>query len=301
MIRTLRLSDIPRQFLSTRLKSSDLLSTYSKMSRKRSNPPNLARWTLPFIKDRIALGSFHDNQLHAMVLLKARQRSSVWEVSHAFCTPLGYNDMEELLTTSIRMATASGADRVFLRYENSSPADEPAKRAGFREAYTEDLMIGSIRPSKFKPLELQKLQHSDLSGVYGLHSSVAPLNMKFAIGMTFEQWFATREDSEGYIQEYVFTEGLVTVVWLHINWQRNSIIADAILHPEYKLSVDALIEAAYRIIGYQKQVYWIVRSHESIIANALIEKGWRIDSSFTVLVKPVAKFVQQTSMLPIQV
>ena len=271
------------------------------MSRKRSNPPNLARWTLPFIQDRIALGSFHDNQLHAMVLLKARQRSSVWEISHAFCTPLGYNDMEELLITSIRMATAAGADRVFLRCENSSPADEPAKRVGFSEAYKENLMIGSIRPSKFKPLELQKLQHSDLSGVYDLHSSVIPSNMKFAIGLTFEQWLATREDSEGYIQEYVFKEGLTTAVWLHINWQRNSITADAILRPEYKLSVDNLIEAAYRIIGYQKQVYWVVRSHESIIANALIEKGWRIGSSFTVLVKPVAKFVPQTSMLPIQV
>ena len=301
MIRTLRLSDVTRQFLSTRLKSNDLLSTYLQIPRKRAGPPNLAPWTLPLFRNRRSLGSFHGSQLHAIMLLKARQRTSVWEISHAFSTPLGYTDIDELLIHGVRLATKAGAVRIFLRAPTTSPADGPAKRAGFKEVYKEDLMVGSVLSTGSKPLELHKLQASDLYTLFQLHSAVVDPRIRFAIAMTFEQWLASRETPVGYAQEYVWKEGSTAVAWLCINWQRTSIVVDAIVHPEHVRSTDSLLEAAYRIIGYQKKVYWVVRDHENIISNALNLKGWRVDSSYTVLMKSVTTFAPQASMLPIQV
>ena len=303
MIRALRLSDIPRQLLPNRLSSNDLVSTYARISGKGKmlNPANLAIWTLPLPQTRRALGSFRNNQLQAVLLLQSRQHKSVWEISHAFSSAAGYGEIDELLIAGIRVATNNGADRIYLRSPIASPADGPAIRIGFKHAFKEDLFLGTISPTSSSFLALQKLQPSDLHGLFRLHSAVIPHKVRPIMGMNMDQWLAARENSEGHTQEYIWSNDTEIRAWLHVNWQRQSVILDAFIHPEYSSYTDAFIETAYRIVGYKTKVHWIVRSHEVTIANALSSRGWRIKSSFEVLIKPVAKFAYRTSMLPVQV
>ena len=303
MIRTLRLSDIPRQLLPNRLNSNDLVSTYSRISGKGKmlRPLELGIWTLPIPRNRKAIGSFHNNHLQALLLLQSRQHKSVWEISHAFSNTAGYGELDELIIAAARVAARGGAERIFMRSPLASPADGPATRTGFKHAFKENLLRGTLSSTGVRSLALQKLQPTDLHGRYRLHVAVVPQKIKPAIGMNLEQWLAARENSIGHVQEYIWNIDSEIRAWLRINWLSKSIVIDSFIHPEYSSRTDDFIETAYRIVGYKTKVHWIVRNHEVTIANALNSRGWSVDNSFEVLIKPIAKFAHQTSMLPVQV
>ena len=148
MIRSYRITDAPRQFLPGRLEARDLAWVRASLG----FPPRwltrteAARCALPSARMRRAFGAFERGRLDALAALQARRGVSAWEVAGLFASPFGYVELEELLAAAAAAIGELGVERLFLRCEAESPVAGPSQRAGFRVAFSEELLAGTLRP-----------------------------------------------------------------------------------------------------------------------------------------------------------
>src|SRR3972149_674434 len=93
----------------------------------------------------------------------------------------------------------SKAERVFLRLDSSSPAVDMAKQAGFNHYLTEllyrlDEIHQSATPDPSRPVGMLRPKASaDEHALFRLYSAAAPLQVRSAEGMTFQEGTDSRD------------------------------------------------------------------------------------------------------------
>ena len=104
MIRALRLVDIPRQLLSGRLASRDLVYTRGTLGSPNPRLTNLnaARYGMPRARGYKAIGAFEDQRLEALAVLRSRSGPSAWEIARLFASANGYAQLDSLLSAGGR-------------------------------------------------------------------------------------------------------------------------------------------------------------------------------------------------------
>ena len=302
MIRGLRLSDIPRQFLPGRLERKDLVCTHVALHAPRARPSyrDLARWAVPASRDHRAVAVLQNGRLEALVMLRARSAPSAWEIAHAFASARGYLELDELIAAGTRTAAAMGAERLFLRSPSDGPACGPAERAGFRRAFSEELFAGLLALTAGAGRGLRPLLPSDLHGVFRLHSAALPTSARSAVGMTLEQWTASREPTAGRAEEFVWETEHGLIAWLRLDRWGSSVTIEAVLHPGHDARAAELIDGAAQLAGADARARWVVPSYEPTLARTLSRRGWRSDGTYEVFVRPVAERVRASAMAPAQ-
>ena len=302
MIRALRLVDIPRQLLSGRLASRDLVYTRGTLGSPNPRLTNLnaARYGMPRARGYKAIGAFEDQRLEALAVLRSRSGPSAWEVARLFASASGYAQLDSLLSAAGAAAASSGAERLLLRSPMEGPAMAPALRAGFQRAFAEELFVGSLVRTHETAMSLRPFNARDTQELFRLHLITAPPTARLAIGMTIGQWSASREESAGATQEFVCDSDRGIGAWVRIDSKGREITLEALLHPDLAPLSQTLIESAARVVGSTTQARWIVPTHQPQMARALTQRNWSAHGSYEIASKPIAIRVHQPAMTPAQ-
>ncbi len=224
MIRSLRLSDIPGQFLPGRLASTDMAATRATLQAQagRLSQWELARWAAPGAPRRAAIGAFDAGALQALALIRTRRSPTVWEIARLFCSAHGYAELEELMAACVGEARRRGADRLFLQTPQAGGARGAAERTGFLRAFTREVFAGALRPVPGQELRLRRLRPGDEHALFRLHTASAPPVARAAMGVTLEQWAAAREPAARRAKEFVWDDGHRLAGWLRLDHSRGA-------------------------------------------------------------------------------
>lgn len=304
MIRSYRITDAARQFLSGRLEARDLARPRASLG----FPPRLltrteaARCALPAARMGRAFGAFERGRLEALAALQARRGASAWEVTGLFASPIGYIELEELLAGAAAAIGELGVERLFLRLEAESPVAGPSQRAGFRVAFSEELLTGTLRPpAEERTMILRPFRREDANEVFRLQVATAPIAARPAIGLTLSEWDASKEDAEGEAtREFVCDTEQGLSAWVRIDRGERGVTVEAMLHPDRADLAEPLIESAALALGRESEARWIVPTHQPHLAKALADRGWRTRAEYAVSLKPVARHARQPAMTPAQ-
>lgn len=302
MIRTLRLSDLPRQLFSGQLHSNDLVSTHLSLHsrHRRFSQVDLARWAMPTPRQKQTIGAFERSLLVAVALIQPRSHASAWEVAHLFSSAQGYAQLDDLMRAGASAAARHGADRLFLLSPDPGPAVRPAERTGFRRVFAEQVFTGLLSNSTTSEVTLRRVERSDVYKVFRLHAAALPSSARQAVGITLEQWAAARERATGRTEEFVWDTKQGLMAWLWLNRHGTSVTVEAMLHPACADRAGDLVEGAAQVAGYGTRAKWIVPGYEPFLAKALSRRGWRPDNRYDVFVRPIASRVEDLAMIPAQ-
>ena len=296
------MTDAPCLLLQGRLNSRDLVYTRASLGRgsRRLTRTAAACYSISNSPGRKILGSFENGWLESLVVVQTRKTATAWEVAGFFATSRGYSQVEELLIAAAAAVGESGGERLFLRCAAEGAACGPAQRAGFNLAFSEELFTGALRATRNTPMHLRPLKADDTHDVFRLQMATAPVAARTAIGLTINEWTASKESAPGKTREYVCDTERGLSAWVRLDLESDQITVEAILHPDVPTLAPMLVEGVARLVGRDSPARWIVPTYQPYIAQALSGHDWRSNSIYEVSVKPVARHVRRPFMTPVQ-
>lgn len=302
MIRPFRMTDAPCLLLQGGPSSRDLVHSRASLvhgTRRLSRTTATCTGMFSGPRRRV-LGSFENGSLEALVIVQVRKAASAWEVCGVFSSAQAYNRVEDLLLAAAAAVGEAGAERLFLRCASEGPASGPAQRAGFHRAFSEEVFAGRLLVTQDTPMHFRPLQNGDAHDVFRLQMATAPSGARPAIGLTINEWMAAREPSAGRSREFVCDTEHGVSAWARIDVSSDSVIVEAALHPDFPALAPMLVEGVARIAHRESPVRWIVPTYQPYLAHALTKRGWGLESTYEVSIKPIAQRVRQPYMTPVQ-
>ena len=142
-------------------------------------------------------------QVLGIAVAAPRSGHRSWEVSHILLSSEDDIPNGELLRSLCQSVARRGGERVFVRLRTDDPLVQTATARGFTPCQQELLYVGARRKVPGDgSAELRKKGPTDDYGVYRLYNETVPSKVRFALGMTFDQWSSSRERKRG--REYVW-------------------------------------------------------------------------------------------------
>lgn len=306
MIRTLRVSDIPRQLLLGHLQGPDLVQTHDNVLRGPSgiSYPELAREALFPRRCKCTWVLVKGNRLQALATVRKRSGPRVWELRHLYVAPIGWDHCEDLLEHCASYSGEQGAERLFLRLPQDSPLEEIARRSGFFPCVTETVYHRSGKASSVRlspPNGLRPLTTSDRYELFRLYNASTPPQVRSAHGLTMDQWQDARETVRGHCREFVYAKEDTLRAWLHLTMWRHTVSAEMMVHPEDGDIVPLLREFVAQLTPPRHRVMWLVPAYQVLAQHTLVEAGFAEAAHYTVLVKSAAARVKEAALAPAQV
>ena len=302
MIRQLHLSDLARQMLPGRLSGFDMVCptealgapahrlTMLEVAKYSMTPPSASPYPLALVE------GLH---LHALAVVRPRRSARAWELSHLYVSPTAQVPIGDLLDRCSAHAAQQGAERIFLRVPEESPLREAARRSGFFPGFTEAVYHRQSPPVSDRPvphLSLRPPFAADQYNLFRLYNACVPASVRSAFGLTMDQWVASQETPPGKAVDYVWERYGELRCWVRIVNQHGVFRLEAMLHPEEKAASFLVCDEALRMVVASAVPMWVVPSYQPAMARALRETGWTDTHRYVVLIKPLAKGVEELSM-----
>ena len=263
----------------------------------------LARYGVAPPSSRHALAMVEGLRLRALAVVQPRHGSRSWELAHLYASSAALVRCGELLERSGIFAAQRGGERLFLRLEQDSPLQVVAQRAGFFPAFAEEV-YGQTRQRIPEPaaryLHLRAPSIADSYGLFRLYNSSVPVQVRSIVGLTLGQWADAQEKSLGHVAEYVWERDGELRGWLRTARHASTVTLEAMLHPNESAVAALVCNEALRLVGANVSPIWVVPTYQDAVAWALQQAGWASTQSYTILVKQLAKAVQELSMAPVQ-
>ena len=233
----------------------------------------------------------------------ARQRSGPqsWEVTHLFLMPEGESDFPELLDKIAQTAASNGAHKVFIRLRRDDPLVDLGRLSGFFPCVPEILYKGLPPPKDSRhsvsldefPQSLRRKVQSDEHDLFRLYNAAVPSEIRRVIGMTLEQWKASRERRNGRGEEFVLTNSDTLRGWL-MSVQQSSIgQISAMIHPDNEGLLASVVEFGLEHLRGTKAVYCLVPEYQIALQRVLSDRGFEAVSDYITLVKSMTVTVQE--------
>ena len=189
-----------------------------------------------------------------------------------------------------------GAERLFLRVAEESPLQDAARRCGFFPGFVEEVYRRE-RPAvdmAVPHLSFRPPYGSDQYNLFRLYNACVPATVRSAFGLTMEQWIDSQENPAGKAADYVWERYDELRCWLRTIQAHDGLRMEAMLHPDESVSAFLVCEAALHLAG-DAHPAWVVPSYQPALASALQRTGWSPTHRYAVLVKPLAKGVEELS------
>ena len=231
--------------------------------------------------------------------VRPRSGHTSWELSHLFADVRHEASTQDLLEAATRASASQGAARVFLRVPAESDTVPVARRAGFFPGFRETLYGGRPDPSRVGhglfdvDSRLRTRRAADDHDLFRIYNAATPVRVRQLVGMTLDQWRASRERRPGRRQERVFeVDGSVRGL-IETSLRFGAGILDLSLHPDCAALTPDVVDAALRSLSRARTVFAMVPEHTPEMARALEERGFRPAGDFATLVNSTAQMVRE--------
>ena len=303
MTRELRLTDVPLQFLPGRLAAQDLATTRKEMpgGPYRLSLLQLARWSVAPRKHEHYLASAGDARLNALAVLRPRRGPKAWEIAHLFAAPGADTAIVDLFARAVAFVASQRGERLFLRVPLDCTTQHMAERAGFRQAYTESVFTLALPMASdlhAPSLDMRPPLPVDAHDIFRLYNAAYPAAARALIGQTLDQWQSSYERGRGRVREYIWIHQSQLHGWVRIDQHGASVTVDAILHPDETNHVSDFASYVAQLTRGHRTPSWIVPDHQPALTQALTARGWQHASSYAVMVRVVARPVEEFGLTP---
>jgi hypothetical protein len=215
-----------------------------------------------------------------------------WNITHLHLRESSETFLTDLLERSAQSAGSNGAEKIFVRFLREDSLVDIARLSGYFPCVPEVLYLrerevnggGHISPQD-SSVALSRREQSDDHGLFRLYSATTPAEVRYAVGMTIDQWLSSHENVSGRAREFVLREGGEIVAWLGLVRKSGNGHIAAMVHPKHEHRIFSLVDFALDEMAGARSIYSLVPEYQTAMQTALAERGFRASSDYVMLVK----------------
>ena len=186
---------------------------------------------------------------------------------------------------------SEGAEKVFIRTLREDPLVDAARVSGYfprlpEVLYTRVSEHRSSNAATDNDASITPKSPVEEHDLFRLYNATTPSEVRYGIGMTIDQWQASRERPRGKLHEYVWrSEDHHVAGWILIARKGNEGYLSVTVHPDFESNTEALVDYALERLKGVKSLYAVVPEYQVALKRVLEERGFTATSDLVTLVK----------------
>ena len=232
-------------------------------------------------------------------LAVARRRSGArsWELSGLFLRADDQGDLRELLDRVSQTAASFGAERVFLRLRAHDPLIDSVRAAGYYPRFGEVLCRDGFRLPVTEagahtpdPVgrRVRPATPADQIDLFRLYCAATPSEVRHVVGMSFDQWRASREECGGRRPELVLEGDSGLEAWLLAAKRGRVGLMEAMARPGDDPALAQLVNAGVKTLANVASRFFLVTEYQEHLGAVLERMGLRHHGEYVTLVRSLA-------------
>jgi hypothetical protein len=239
-------------------------------------------------------------------LAVARRRSGPqsWELSGLFLRADDPGGLQELLDRVSQTAASFGAERVFLRLRADDSLVDSARTSGyyprFREVLYRDgfpfltMKAGVARDAVRR--RVRPAGPADQIELFRLYCASTPSEVRQVVGMSFDQWRASREDCGGRRAELVLEGDSGLEAWLLAAKRGRAGLMEAMARPGDNPALAQLVNAGVETLASVGSRFFLVTEYQEHLGAVLEHMGFQPQAEYVTLVRSLAITVKDKAL-----
>lgn len=213
-----------------------------------------------------------------------------WEITHLYLGSNADSQLLKLLDNISQVAGAHRSERVYLRLHREDPLLDVARQSGFFPRIPEVLFQGSPTSAVNSngsdvSYHIRGRMQQDDHDLFRLYNAATPSEVRYAVGMTLEQWSSSQEPIKGDLQEFVLVKEDAVRGSLRIGKRSGVGLIQATVHPDDSSEISHLVDFGLSQLGAVKTVYCLVPEFQVDLQNVLKLRGFGEVADYVTLVK----------------
>lgn len=230
------------------------------------------------------------NRVLALASAQPRSGPGSWEVTHLYVSPGGEEHVPSLLSAITQAAIEKRCQRIFLRLQREDPLVDVARKGGFFPRVPETLYAG--RPAtgaeqisgsnNCEPLSEET--PVDAHDLFRLYNAATPSEVRYAVGMTMDQWASSRERPRRRSSAYVMRRQDVAIGSIRTSRMLSKSWLEASAHPDHQRCMPLMVKYGLEQLGTCKSAYCMLPDYQVDLTCILVDSGFRQVSDYITLV-----------------
>ena len=297
MIRQLRLLDVPSYTFNKNRSRVNRVFTLANLDHNTMSRTDLARLYLAAQRRRsCVIAEKSDSQSFSIVAAKPRAGLGTWELSHLLLhDDNAPSTCKNLLNTLIQETSLRGAERIFIRVRADESLIPSIRNCGFVLASEETLYTGQRETfSGTKRARMRPKRPTDEYNVFRLYNAATPSSVRFAYGMTFDQWQLSTERRRLRTSEFVYDSPEGIQAWTRVVQGLGTAQISMMLLPEPEESILSLIEYCLsRTLPGTSKVQVLVPEYQTQLHRVLEQYQFEPATRYVTLVRWMTAAVKE--------
>ena len=296
MIRQLRLLDVPSYTFDKNRSRVNRVFTLANLGHNTMSRTDLARLYLAVQrKQYCVIAKQSDSQSFSIVAAKPRAGLGTWELSHLLLHDDAPSTCKNLLNSLIQETSLRGAERIFVRMRADDPLIPSIRNCGFVLASEETFYTG--RRENFrgtKRARLRPKRPTDEYNVFRLYNTATPSSVRFAYGMTFDQWQLSTERRHLRTSESVYDSPGGIQAWARVIQGLGAAQISMTLLPELDGSIPSIIEYCLsRTLPGTSKIQALVPEYQIQLHHVLAQYQFEPATRYVTLVRWMTATVKE--------
>lgn len=248
-------------------------------------------------------------QITGLVSVRNRLFADIWDIDQLVAIP----DEDQtrtyvnLLDHLVSSAYAEGVQRLFLRAQADSAAEDASRQVSFCRYTSESVYLveRSTLPPPTRQLRLRPRRPIDHQALFQLYVSAVPARVRQIEGMTLREWRATdgwrlypvdwRVGLPINRRDFIVEDDNVVAAW--VLFEPRTSVMRLIPRPSSSVDIGQVIGEALRHLRGVKQVLIPVRDYQEPIRNYLEDRGVKLAANHCLLSRSLAVRVMEPRLL----
>lgn len=231
-------------------------------------------------------------------LAVGRRRSGPrsWEVSGLFLRDDDPSGLQELLDRVSQTAASFGAERVFLRLHASDPLIDSVHAAGYYPRFGEVLCrdgfpflaMGADAALDAVRRKVRPATPADQMDLFRLYCASTPSEVRQVVGMSFDQWRASREECGGRRTELVLEGDNGLEAWLMAAKRGRVGLMEAMALPGDDSALAQLVNTGVKTLANVASRCFLITEYQEHLGAVLERMGFRPHDEYVTFVRSLA-------------
>lgn len=230
----------------------------------------------------------HGRYVPMIVIARPRSSQWCWDVTHLFSDSPHGASSADVLDVLLEEVSRRGGERIFVRLWVDDPLIEIAASRGFTNYGEETLLAGPADALDSEmSLGVGPMRGVDQHGLFRLYNASTPARVRMALGMTFDQWLAAREDAGWRSREYVHRTDEAVRAWVQVTRRGRSAVVTCMTHPGYDERALALMRHGVSRAWGVNAVLCLVRDSQVRLQSLMRERGFREVGRYATMMRSI--------------
>lgn len=297
MIRPLIPPDVARWAFLTQEERQTRAYTLQRLCNSNPTVASLMRASVSemFLKGGHSGWVWHKGRhIHGVLTVAPRSGHRSWEITHLSIKPGYESDSLDILDKAALAAVSEGAEKVFIRTLREDPLVDAARASGYfprlpEVLFTKESEHSSNASATSNNASISPKRPVEEHDLFRLYNAATPSEVRYGIGMTIDQWQASRERPRGKSQEFVWRSDDGRVAgWIVVAQKGNEGYLSVTMHPEFESNTEALVDYAFEQLEGVRSYYAVVPEYQVALKSVLERRGFTARRDLVTLVKSTA-------------